>query len=232
MPCSRLQTIALSAAAVLAAALTAPGGSALALRGSGHYRLPAHHRIHGRLPIWRFQPQNAPINLENPGVGPLPPLEPSLPPEPSPGGPMPSLAMPPLTEGMTITVDKELSDKKSSGKPEADSRSDSPPIALPKQAAERLASCWSPPLPQPGRTVEITLRFGFNSSGSVLWPPRITYVKAEQGVSAEDLRASILEAVKACTPLRFTAVMAKNIPGEPISVHFIGWRDDATGKAH
>lgn len=131
---------------------------------------------------------------------------------------------------MTIIIDKTLSDRKSSEKPEAKFRAEAAPIALPKQAAEQLASCWSPPLPAPGHTVEITLRFGFNSRGSVLWSPRITHVKAGQGVSAADLRASILTAVKACTPLHFTALMAKDIPGEPISVRFIGRRDDATGK--
>ncbi len=141
--------------------------------------------------------------------------------------------MPPLPGGMTITIDKALSAKPESkpqaGKPDGQSQRDDKPIALPRQAARQLANCWSPPLPPRGDTVEVTLRFGFNSGGSVLWPPRITYVKAGRGASAEAVRASILEAVKACTPLHFTALMARDIPGEPISVHFIGRRDDETG---
>jgi hypothetical protein len=158
----------------------------------------------------------------------LPPIpEPlSIQPTPAPFEPFPQnepslTPAPPLPSGMVITVEKDLS-----GKADTNSETKQSPIARPRQAAERLAQCWSPPEPAPGETVEITLRFGFNSKGEVLSSPRITYVKAGTGVDAEAVRKSILEAVKSCTPLHFTATMAANIPGEPLAVRFIGRRRD------
>jgi hypothetical protein len=45
-------------------------------------------------------------------------------------------------------------------------------------------------------------------------------------MSGDVVRASILDAVKACTPLHFSPAMAANIPGEPLSVRFIGRREE------
>jgi hypothetical protein len=150
----------------------------------------------------------------------LPPLEPLPEPEPSPGLAYPPEA-PSLPEGMAITIDKTLPDKT-----DADRRQAPPTIGVPRQAAQQLAACWAPPVPQRGDTVEVTLRFGFNRSGSVQWPPRVTYLKPGQGMSAGDVRESILAAFKACTPLHFTDSMAASMPGYPLSVRFIGRRGD------
>ena len=60
----------------------------------------------------------------------------------------------------------------------------------------------------------------------MLWPPRITYLKPGQGASAEEVRDSILAALKACTPLHFSASMAASMPGYPLSVRFIGRRGE------
>jgi hypothetical protein len=122
---------------------------------------------------------------------------------------------------MTITINKTFSDRNDDHPPQAPK-----PITLPRQAAQQLAACWAPPVPERGDTVEVTLRFGFNSSGSVLWPPRITYLKPGQGASAEEVRDSILAALKACTPLHFSASMAASMPGYPLSVRFIGRRGE------
>jgi hypothetical protein len=122
---------------------------------------------------------------------------------------------------MTITVDKALSDP-----PAPDEARASAPIGRPVQAARELAKCWAPPLPAKGETVEVTIRFGFDRGGSVRWPPRITYVKAPEGTAPEIVRQSILDAVKACTPLRFTPSMAASVAGYPLSVRYIGRRAD------
>jgi hypothetical protein len=122
---------------------------------------------------------------------------------------------------MTMTIDKTLSDKADS-----DPKQASRPIVLPRQAARQLAACWTPPLPERGDTVEVTLRFAFDRAGSVLWPPRITYVKPGQGASAEEVRDSILTAFKACTPLPFSASMAASMPGYPLTVRYIGRRGE------
>ena len=137
-----------------------------------------------------------------------------------------------------ITVTKILSDR-----PEADSepspaqgategatqgstqdKTQDKAIDRPRQAAEKLASCWLPPLPARGETVEISIRFAFNRQGNVQGAPRITYVKAGQGSSADAVRQSIAEAIKTCTPLHFAASMAASMPGYPLSVRFIGQR--------
>lgn len=96
-------------------------------------------------------------------------------------------------------------------------------IGRPRQAVDQLAACWSPPLPPKGQTVEITMRFSFNGQGEVVGSPRITYVKAT-GSSADAVRASLLQAIKTCSPLNFTKSMAASAPGYPLSVRFIGRR--------
>jgi hypothetical protein len=113
--------------------------------------------------------------------------------------------------------------------PKANDASTSPKIERPRQAAEQLAACWSPPVPARGDTVEITIRFGFDRSGLVQGSPRITYVKAAPGMSDEAVRDSIAAAIKACTPMHFTAAMAAAIPGYPYSVRFIGRRAEENG---
>jgi hypothetical protein len=124
---------------------------------------------------------------------------------------------------MTITVTKILRDE---GEKPAVSAA---PIDRPKQAAERLAACWSPPLPARGETVEITIRFSFNGRGEVMGTPRTTYAKAPDGSSAEAVRNSLLDAIKTCSPLPFTKSMAASAPGYPLSVRFIGRRADERG---
>jgi hypothetical protein len=216
---------AVLAGVVLAGVWTPPADAAL------------FHRRH-RFPYYRVLPPYGPAPLEAPPVG-TPYLAPEAPSAPSPTAP-PTIVMPTLPEGMVITVTRMLrgksetvskSDSKSSEPdPGSDSKSHAREIALPRQAAQQLADCWSPPLPPRGDTVEVTLRFGFNRSGAVLWPPRITYVKLGPGMTGDVVRASILDAIKACTPLHFTPAMAANIPGEPLSVRFIGRREDETGE--
>ena len=135
-------------------------------------------------------------------------------------GPSPS-----LPGGMMITVTKNLSDRPARQNGQEDgAAAENKPIDRPKQAAEQLASCWSPPLPERGETVEISIRFAFNRQGGVQGAPRITYVKAGQGVSADAVRQSIAAAIKACTPLHFATSMAESMPGYPLSVRFIGQR--------
>jgi hypothetical protein len=127
-----------------------------------------------------------------------------------------------LPQGMMITVRKLLREGEDGG------AKSSPLIERPIQAAAQLAACWSPPLPRQGETVEATIRFSFNRRGTVIGgAPRVTYVKAGAGQSAEEVRASILAAVRDCTPLRFSASMADSAPGYPLSIRFVGQRAGA-----
>jgi hypothetical protein len=211
------------------------GGMSLGLAAPPTAQAVHVHRF--RRPFIDVLPRGpAPLAIPEPGT---PYLAPEAPSSPSPTEP-PTIVMPTLPEGMVITVTRMVrggSETVSSPAPdsrsepasktsEPEAKSSSREIALPKQAAQQLADCWSPPLPRRGDTVEITLRFGFNSKGEVLWPPRVTYVKLGPGMSGDVVRASILDAVKACTPLHFSPAMAANIPGEPLSVRFIGRREE------
>lgn len=169
-----------------------------------------------------FPPPYQPFGFGVPEPYAAPPPGPEAPPPPasnvSPAAPSASQTL--LPQGMSITVTKELPGKDDGG-------AEPPPIDRPIQAAERLAACWSPPLPPRGNTVEATIRFSFNSRGAVIGgAPRVAYVKAGAGLSAEEVRESILAAVRKCTPLRFSPSMAKSAPGYPLSIRFIGRRRD------
>jgi hypothetical protein len=124
---------------------------------------------------------------------------------------------------MAITVKKILDER-----PAGSGAKPSPIVDRPRQAAELLAACWSPPLPERGDSVEVTIRFSFNSRGEIIGSPRIVYAKAGKGMSVEDVRKSILAAVKDCTPLRFSESMAASAPGYPLAVRFIGQRAEAS----
>ncbi|MDI4639777.1 hypothetical protein K9U39_02265 [Rhodoblastus acidophilus] len=179
-----------------------------------------HHRFRPPPPPYQPFPFGFPEPYGAPRNGPeiLPP--PAVP-QSSPGtpaAPQRAAPLPAFSQGMTITIRKTLHENGEDG-----GRKPSPLIDRPRQAAERLAACWSPPLPRKGETVEATIRFSFNSRGTIIGgAPRVTYVKAGAGVTAGQVRDSILAAVKDCTPLRFSKSMAASAPGYPLSVHFIG----------
>jgi hypothetical protein len=198
--------------------------------------LHPHRLHHNRLRFLYHPPQTTqPVN-PFPGIPQnrqlsLPPPSPDIP-TPYPEGNYPGFA-PSFPEGMAITVTKILNDE-----PGSSDKPDSEPINRPKQAAERLATCWRPPIPDRGDSVEVTLRFSFTRTGNVRSAPRVTYIKAGQGAAADqksaadNVRTSILAALKACTPLHFTRSMAESAPGYPLSVRFIGRRDEQTGSRH
>ncbi|HVO32632.1 MAG TPA: hypothetical protein VMU17_01875 [Elusimicrobiota bacterium] len=208
----------LAALAALAGAGLLHSGASLAEAGLHHQKLghPRPFAIHRRPFFWPQPP--FPPEIDLPPISRPPSIETPLPSQPAPQE-QPLAPPPPLPSGMVITVEKTLP-----GQADASDERNQSPVSRPRQAAERLAQCWSPPEPASGDTVEVTLRFGFNSKGEILPSPRITYVKAGKGVEPEAVRESILAAVKSCTPLHFTPEMAANIPGEPLAVRFVGRR--------
>ena len=96
-------------------------------------------------------------------------------------------------------------------------------IGRPRDIAEQLAECWSPPAPGEGETYEISLRLGFTRSGGVIGAPAVTYIKAGGG-DREALRRSILAAISACAPLRFTPDLGSAIAGRPFAIRFVATR--------
>jgi hypothetical protein len=183
---------------------------------------PRPHRHHPHrfypLPVPPFQPQIAPPppapNIE---IAPPPPA-----PAPTPT-PAPALRSggPSYPGGMSITVTKLLHEDR--GKDRAPSTA---ALNTPKQAAEQLAACWAPPIPPKGETVEITIRFSFNGRGGIMGAPRTTFVKPPRGSTADDVRNALRDAIRTCSPLRFTKSMAASAPGYPLAVRFIGRRAD------
>jgi hypothetical protein len=168
-------------------------------------------------PAAPYQPQILP---------PPPPPKIEIPPPPPKSRPTPRPTVrPPRGEsyfpgGMTMTATKILHEDR-----DKDESRSTALIGRPRQAVDQLAACWSPPLPPRGETVEITIRFSFNSRGDVVGSPRTTYVKAA-GHGAEAVRASLLDAIKTCSPLNFSKSMATSAPGYPLTVRFIGRRAD------
>lgn len=130
-------------------------------------------------------------------------------PSPYPGGRLAPQPAPLLPQGFTMTLHKSR----------APERGASASLTRPREIAERLVGCWRPP---PGRTAsEATLRIAFTRAGGVLSEPRITYIKPGDGVSRAALRASVLEAVRRCTPLRFTPGLGSGISGRPFTLRFV-----------
>ena len=90
-----------------------------------------------------------------------------------------------------------------------------------REIPDRILPSWTPPA-NPLADLEVTVRMSFSRSGSIIGEPRITYVKAGRDEILRDaVRSSILSAVRACTPLRFTPAFGKAIAGRSFAIRFI-----------
>ncbi len=90
-----------------------------------------------------------------------------------------------------------------------------------------LRACWSPPPADTARQgMQMSVRFSFNKSGSLIGPPRVTYATA--GVAA-DTRATYLNAINAslnaCLPLKFTNGLGGALAGRPIAIRYVDNRE-------
>lgn len=93
-------------------------------------------------------------------------------------------------------------------------------INLPREVPAQLRKCWSPP--PAAQRQEITIRIAFNRDGSAIGAPRITYVSRDLPEARKvELRRSLLDAVAACLPLRFTPGLASAIAGRPFAIRYI-----------
>ena len=95
-------------------------------------------------------------------------------------------------------------------------------VERPRDVAERLAACWTPPQSRANDSREITLRLQFAKNGSVIGEPRVTYIKPGPGEGArEAMVKSIRSALAECTPLRFTGRLGAGIAGYPFAIRFV-----------
>lgn len=146
----------------------------------------------------RFEATPPGASLQSPGAGPL---------------------MPGRGFTMTMTGESAGSDLPSDLDVTADPDSHAS-LQRPRDVARRLRMCWQAPA-SPDKQ-EITVRLAFNRDGSVLGTPRITYIQRTlQPEQKQALRQSLLRAIAACAPLRFTPGLASAIAGRPIAIRFI-----------
>jgi hypothetical protein len=115
------------------------------------------------------------------------------------------------------------------GTARAQSEADEPSINLPGQISSWIVRCWTPPRTDPPQAIEVTVRLSFSRAGAVIGAPRVTFVKAPAEPGMKQLvAASILAAVKACTPLKFTPSLGAAIAGQIFAIRFISL--PVTGK--
>ncbi len=103
----------------------------------------------------------------------------------------------------------------------ASAQSSAPPVNSINQIGGRIAQCWHAPQTGAPQIVEVSVRLRFSRKGAVMGEPRITYIRAATGPgSKESITASILAAVKACTPLPFTPSLGASIAGRMLAIRF------------
>ncbi len=94
---------------------------------------------------------------------------------------------------------------------------------LPRDIARSISACWHPP----HEGDEVTLRMSFRRDGSVFGKPRITHIKASGGADGQaELANSIMAAVAACSPLRFTPSLGAAIAGRIFLIRFVALRKE------
>ncbi len=94
-----------------------------------------------------------------------------------------------------------------------------PPVAGVHGIATEIAACWRPP----HRHDQVTVRVSFTQDGAVIGEPRIVYARSSGGAANDDkLAQSMLKAIRACTPLHFSARLGSAIAGQVLDIRFIG----------
>lgn len=136
------------------------------------------------------------------------------------GAPYPEIIYPdnalPLPEGFTMTRSFE--------RPAGATVRASPDqaaINLPRDVPERLTRCWSPPPVAARRDTQVTVRLSFTRDGAVIGTPATPYLQAADEQARRALRASLLAAIKACTPMRFTQSLGRAIAGRIFAIRFV-----------
>lgn len=86
-----------------------------------------------------------------------------------------------------------------------------------------LRACWQPPdVAVAGQGTQMSFRFSFNRNGSLIAPPRLTYVTKDTPADARQIfRDSIDAAFQRCAPLHFTNGLAGAIAGRPIAIRYV-----------
>jgi hypothetical protein len=92
------------------------------------------------------------------------------------------------------------------------------------EIAPALRRCWQPPvLDGPNAGAMATVRFSLRRDGSLFGQPRVTWgTKRSDPELQERFTRSVVDAVRACTPLRLSQSLGASIAGRPFSIRFHG----------
>jgi hypothetical protein len=86
-----------------------------------------------------------------------------------------------------------------------------------------LEACWIPPALEQARAgMQITVMLSFKRNGELLGKPRITY--ETPGASDDErtsYRVAMAQALRRCSPLRFTDALGGALAGRPLTMRFI-----------
>jgi hypothetical protein len=90
-----------------------------------------------------------------------------------------------------------------------------------------LRSCWSPPPADAAREgMQMSVLFSFRKSGSIIAPPRITFVTRGAPADARDTYLKTINAsLSGCAPFKFTAGLGGAIAGRPIMIRYVENRE-------
>lgn len=133
----------------------------------------------------------------------------------APGGPYPATVLP-LPDGMILDIP--------SGGAGARSRPVLARVDRWPDVGLALRACWSPPAAPLGvsRPRQLTLRLGFGRRGNLLGTPRVTFADPARTSDVQRaFSASVMEALRRCVPLPFTAGLGSAIAGVPFALRFI-----------
>jgi hypothetical protein len=119
--------------------------------------------------------------------------------------------------------ERALSTAQDSGADPGESRKPGAPLNTIAEVFAALDACWIPPgLDQARAGMQITVMLSFKRSGELLGKPRITY---ETPNASDDERLSyrvaMAQALRRCTPLRFTDALGNALAGRPLTIRFI-----------
>jgi hypothetical protein len=104
-----------------------------------------------------------------------------------------------------------------------ESRKPAAPLNTIAEVFAALEACWIPPgLDQARAGMQITVMLSFKRSGEVLGKPRITYETPEASDDERmSYRVAMAQAIRRCTPLRFTDALGNALAGRPLTIRFI-----------
>jgi hypothetical protein len=103
----------------------------------------------------------------------------------------------------------------------ASAQSSATPLNSISQIGGRLAECWHAPQTGSPQIIEVTVRLRFSRNGAVTGEPRTAFIRADSVPGLrEKINASIIAAIKACTPLSFTPSLGAAVAGRMLAIRF------------